>query len=90
MVPTSLQHPSVVGLKVCGDFLSSLDVPAAIVWGDRDPILGGALKRMTRLLPDARVIRTQAGHYPQEEVPETVAEAVSWVFRRVKERAEDR
>ncbi len=84
MVPTSLDHPSVTGLRVCGEFASGLDVPAAIVWGDRDPVLGRALKRMTGLLPKARVIRTQAGHYPQEEVPEVIAEAVREVSGRAK------
>ncbi len=81
MVPTSLDHRSVGDLKICGELLSSLKIPAVIVWGDRDPILGGALKRVTRLLPQARVVRAQAGHYLQEEVPESIAEAVIDVFR---------
>lgn len=84
MVPTSLQHPSIGGLKICGEFAQKIEVPTAIVWGDGDPILGRALKRMTRLFPRAKVIRTSAGHFLQEEVPEEIVEGVRWVFGELK------
>lgn len=79
MVPDSLQHPSVPGLIRVHDLVSSWDGPAAIVWGDKDPVLGGLRKRTERTLPNAKVWRTDAGHFLQEEVPDTIAEAIRYV-----------
>ena len=36
-----------------------IEGPAAIVWGDRDPILGRLRKRTEQLLPHAEVTRTE-------------------------------
>ncbi len=57
--------------------------PAAIVWGDRDPVLGRAIRRVTQLLPQAQVTRAQAGHVVQEEVPDLVAAAIRDVAGRI-------
>jgi haloalkane dehalogenase len=38
---------------------------------------------LERLLPQAEVTRTQAGHFLQEEVPDQIAAAVLGVSRRV-------
>lgn len=79
MVPDSLQHPSVVPLTTVHDFVDEYEGPAALVWGDRDPILGRVRGRVERLLPQAKVWHTQAGHFLQEEVPDTIAQAVQHV-----------
>jgi len=82
MVPNSLDHPSVAGLARCKALVEEharREAPAAIVWGDRDPILGRLRARTERLLPYAPVTATEAGHFLQEEVPEQIASAIRTV-----------
>jgi haloalkane dehalogenase len=79
MVPDTDQHPSVPALVACQSFADAYRGPVGLVWGLRDPILGRLLPRTQRTFPNARSWETQAGHFLQEEVPETIAEAVSWV-----------
>jgi haloalkane dehalogenase len=81
MVPDSLQHPSIPGLERSVGFVESFRGPAAIVWGDRDPILGRVRTFIERKLPQARVTRTRAGHFLQEEVPDEIAAAIRDVVR---------
>ncbi|HRI10637.1 MAG TPA: alpha/beta fold hydrolase, partial [Nannocystaceae bacterium] len=82
MVPDRLDHPSVADLERCRALVQSYRGPAALVWGERDPILGRLLARTHRLLPQAEVTRTQAGHFLQEEVPEAIAAAIESVLAR--------
>jgi pimeloyl-ACP methyl ester carboxylesterase len=72
-------HPSLAPLERVQAFVTSFAGPVAIVWGDRDPVLGRALRRIEALLPDATVTHTQAGHFLQEEVPEDIAAAIRTV-----------
>lgn len=81
MVPDSLEHPSVEPLRKCQAFVESFEGPAAIVWGTRDPVLGGVHRFIQKLLPKARVTLTDAGHFLQEEVPREIADAVRGVAR---------
>lgn len=83
MVPDSLRHPSVPELQRCLDFVDGFSGPIALVWGERDPILGRVLGFVEKRLPQARVTRTRAGHFLQEEVPDAIAEAVRDVTRRL-------
>lgn len=76
MVPDSLVHPSVPGLQRCLEFIEGFRGPTAIVWGDRDPLLGRARSFVERKLPRAHVTRTRAGHFLQEEVPDEIASAI--------------
>ena len=76
MVPDSMEHPSVRLLEEVADFMRSFEGAAAIVWGDRDPVLGRLRRRHERLLPHAIVTTTEAGHFLQEEVPGEIAEAI--------------
>lgn len=76
MVPNSQEHPSIPALRVCEQFVQHFKGPTELVWGDRDPVLGPAIKRLQVLLPHARVTRTQGGHFLQEEVPEEIAAAI--------------
>lgn len=76
MVPDSMDHPSVPILETVGDFATSFEGPTAIVWGDRDPVLGRLRRRVSRQLPNASVTATDAGHFLQEEVPGEIAEAI--------------
>lgn len=83
MVPDSHNHPSVPQLKMISDFLSTWTGPSAIVWGDRDPVLGRVRTQIERTLPHARVTRTQAGHFLQEEVPSEIAAAIEDVASQI-------
>jgi haloalkane dehalogenase len=79
MTPSSLRHPSVEPLRRCQAFVESFTGRSAIVWGDRDPILGRLRSRVQKLMPNARVTATAAGHFLQEEVPAEIADAVRFV-----------
>jgi cis-3-alkyl-4-acyloxetan-2-one decarboxylase len=76
MVPDSFQHPSIEPLERVRELTESFRGPAAIVWGDRDPVLGRVRNWIARLLPQAEVTRTEGGHFLQEEVPEPIAAAI--------------
>ncbi len=79
MVPNSLDHSSVEPLREVKAFVDTYDGPAAIVWGNRDPVLGRLRNRTSRMLPQAPVTATDAGHFLQEEVPEEIAAAIRLV-----------
>jgi pimeloyl-ACP methyl ester carboxylesterase len=79
MVPNDEEHPSIGPLRRNEAFVQSFKGPAAIVWGERDPILGRLRHRAEKLLPQARVTSTNAGHFLQEEVPNDIADAIRHV-----------
>jgi cis-3-alkyl-4-acyloxetan-2-one decarboxylase len=79
MVPDSFDHPSIAPLRRVQELTESFRGPAAIVWGDRDPILGRVRTWIAKLLPHAEITRTQAGHFLQEEVPDEIAAAITRV-----------
>jgi pimeloyl-ACP methyl ester carboxylesterase len=85
MVPDSLDHPSIAELERCQKLVESFEGPAAIVWGDRDPVLGSVRNHVARLLPRARVTRTEAGHFLQEEVPDAIVDAVRYVAEQLEQ-----
>ncbi len=82
MVPTTPDHPAVPGLRRALAVAPAFGGPAAIVWGERDPVLGRALRGVAEALPRATVTRVVAGHYPQEEAPGPIADAILDVARR--------
>jgi pimeloyl-ACP methyl ester carboxylesterase len=84
MVPNDFAHPSIAGLARCHEFVRDFTGPAAIVWGDRDPILGGVRTWMEKCIPHASVTRTRAGHFLQEEVPVPIAAAIRDVAARLE------
>ena len=83
MVPDSFDHPSIAPLRRCQALVESFKGPAAIVWGERDPVLGRVRSWIEKLLPHAKVTKTQAGHFLQEEVPSEIAAAVRAVVESV-------
>lgn len=82
MVPIRADHPSIAALRRSLAVATSFAGPAAVVWGERDPILGRSLRAITEALPRAAVTPVPAGHYPQEEAPDAIAAAVRDVARR--------
>jgi haloalkane dehalogenase len=79
MVPNNLEHPSIEPLRKCQSVVETFQGPTAIVWGERDPILGRVRSHVERMLPRARVTLTQAGHFVPEEAPEEIADAIRFV-----------
>lgn len=82
MVPDNMDHPSIPYLEQAGEAAMSFEGPTAIVWGDKDPVLGRLRRRVIRQLPDAEVTATDAGHFLQEEVPAEIAAAIRSVCSR--------
>lgn len=83
MVPDGPNHRSVPALRQGDAWLRTFEGPVSLVWGERDPILGRALRHHTSALPNAHVTRTSAGHFLQEEVPDALAAAIRDVDRRL-------
>lgn len=82
MAPLHPDHPSLPVLRRSLEVARGFAGPAAIVWGERDPILGRALRGVAEALPRAPVTRVPAGHYLQEEAPEPIAAVILDVARR--------
>ena len=76
MVADGPDHASAAALRDVERYVEGLDIPAELVWGMNDPILAKGLPVMRGLFPAAPVIRTEAGHFLQEEVPEIIAAAL--------------
>jgi haloalkane dehalogenase len=76
MVPNQPTHPSMEPLARCQAFFESFAGSVEVVWGERDPILGRVLSWIEKLKPQARVTRTPAGHFLQEEEPQAIAAAI--------------
>jgi len=76
MVPDSQAHPSISDLAKAEELYRTAKVPVALVWGTKDPILGRVVGHLSRLRPDASVVKTGAGHFLQEEVPDELATAI--------------
>lgn len=83
MVPDGPDHPSAAQMREIEAYVESLDVPAEIVWGMKDPILGEGVAVMSQNFPDAPVMETQAGHFLQEEVPADISAAIMRVVDQV-------
>lgn len=83
MVSDGPDHPSSTQMRQIEAYVQSLNVPAEIVWGLQDPILGARIDGMKRNFPHARVTETQAGHFLQEEVPADIAAAVMRLVEQV-------
>lgn len=83
MVPDGPDHPGTAQMREIETYVETLDVPAEIVWGMKDPIFAKALPTMRAYFPDAAVTETEAGHFLQEEVPQEIAAAIVRVVDRV-------
>lgn len=82
MVPDAAEHPSMPALRRGEAWARGFEGPMALVWGERDPLLGRALARHVEAFPRASVVRTRAGHFLQEEVPDELAAAIREVISR--------
>jgi pimeloyl-ACP methyl ester carboxylesterase len=64
-------------------WLHRVRVPALVIWGESDGIVSLDYgEKLCRALPDARFERVpEAGHYPQIERPDVVADAIEGFAR---------
>ena len=83
MVPDGPNHQSAPSMRRIEEYVNTLEIPAEIVWGENDPILGRALPIMQQNFPNAHLTKTTAGHFLQEEVPNEIAEALIRVIEEV-------
>ena len=83
MVPDGPDHKSVPAMIKIEEYVRSLKIPTEIVWGMNDPILGKALPLMQKNFPEAKVTKTNAGHFLQEEVSIEIANAIKRVIDEV-------
>jgi|TARA_B110000240_G_scaffold191690_1_gene234653 pimeloyl-ACP methyl ester carboxylesterase len=81
MVPNNMSHPSVAIEKEVEEFLRSYKGPAEIVWGMNDSVMWKLRRRTERLLPQAKTVKTDAGHFVQQESPEKVVESMKKIFK---------
>jgi len=84
MVTDGPDHPSAAAMRIIEKYVHSLDIPAEIVWGMNDPILGKALPKMKQNFPKAPVTETEGGHFLQEEVPGDIVMALLRVIDQVQ------
>ena len=84
MVTDGPDHASTPAMRVIEQYIQGLDIPAEIVWGMKDPILGHLLPLMKQNFPRAPVTETEAGHFLQEEVPVEIAAALLRVIDQVQ------
>ena len=87
MVTDGPDHASSPALRKIDEYVNTLEIPAEIIWGMNDPILGKALPMMQKNFPNAPVTKTSAGHFLQEEVPVEIADALVRVIKRVKNKS---
>ena len=76
-----MKHPSVPIEKEVEEFLKSYKGPAEIVWGVNDPVMWKLRRRTERLLPQAKTVKTNAGHFVQQESSEKVVKSIKKTFK---------
>ena len=80
-IPLEPYHPSAATLDAVAAGLRSLDVPALLLWGPRDPVFSDVhLRDLLDRLPHADVHRYEvASHLVTEDAPEAVDALRRWV-----------
>ncbi len=80
-IPFADGHPSRPALDAIADGIGSLDVPALLLWGPRDPVFGEAhLCDLRERLPQARLHRYEgASHLVTEDAPQYATDLVAWL-----------
>jgi acyl-coenzyme A synthetase/AMP-(fatty) acid ligase/pimeloyl-ACP methyl ester carboxylesterase len=82
-IPFVPGHPTRPTVEAIAGQLSTLDVPALLLWGPRDPVFGEAyLDDLRRRLPRADVHRyAAASHLVMEDAPDYASTVWRWVTR---------
>jgi len=84
-IPLEADHVSRPAFDAIAEGTRTLDVPALLLWGGRDPVFhDGFLGDLQRRLPHADVHRyPRASHLVTEDAPQTATDAWRWVAERV-------
>jgi len=77
LVPDGPAHPTTAALIPGYDWARAFNGPAELIWGMRDPILRRALRKTTEVFRQVEVTKTDAGHFLQEEVPQSFSDAIT-------------
>ncbi|MDX6324380.1 MAG: cis-3-alkyl-4-acyloxetan-2-one decarboxylase / olefin beta-lactone synthetase [Nocardioidaceae bacterium] len=80
-IPFAGEHPSRPALEAVADGIRSLDVPALLLWGPRDPVFGEKyLADLRDRLPQAQLHRYEgASHLLPEDAPQYAEAVARWV-----------
>jgi len=80
-IPLAPGHPSAPTLDAIAEGLRTLQVPALLLWGPRDPVFGEAhLRDLRERLPHAGLHRYEgASHLVTEDAPRYAADVVTWL-----------
>ena len=80
-IPFERDHPSRPALDRVAEEVRSLDVPALLLWGPRDPVFGEPyLQDLRERLPQAQVHRYEnASHLLPEDAPGYASAVTRWV-----------
>ena len=80
-IPFAAGHPSAPVLDDIAERVRSLDVPALLLWGPRDPVFGEAhLRDLRERLPQSRLHRYEgASHLVTEDAPQYADDLVAWI-----------
>ncbi|KGH47514.1 hydrolase [Modestobacter caceresii] len=80
-IPFSPGHPSRAAQEAIAEGIRSLDVPALLLWGPRDPVFGERyLADLRERLPQAQLHRYEgASHLMPEDAPQYADAVAQWV-----------
>jgi len=80
-IPFAEDHPSYPAVKAIADGIGTLDVPALLLWGPRDPVFGEKyLADLRARLPQAQLHRYEgASHLVTEDAPEYAETVAQWL-----------
>ena len=80
-IPFDPDHPSRPAIEAIADGVRTLDVPALLLWGPRDPVFGERyLADLRARLPQAQVHRFEsASHLVTEDAPGYASAVSQWV-----------
>ena len=80
-IPFRPGHPSRPAQEAIAEGICTLDVPALLLWGPRDPVFGERyLADLRRRLPQARLHRYEgASHLLPEDAPQYAGAVAAWV-----------
>ncbi|MGD9957939.1 alpha/beta fold hydrolase [Nocardioides sp.] len=80
-IPFAGAHPSREAVEAIAEGVRSLDVPALLLWGPRDPVFGEKyLADLRERLPQAQLHRYEgASHLVTEDAPQYVEAITAWL-----------
>jgi olefin beta-lactone synthetase len=80
-IPFAIEHPSRAALDAIEEGIRSVDVPALLLWGPRDPVFADRyLAELRERLPQAQLHRYEgASHLLPEDAPQYAEAVAQWL-----------